>query len=507
MSETKQIRYADLLDEALARIPALAPEWTDHNPGDPGIALLELAAWLTETVLYRSTRIDDRSRRALLGLIEGRDPDPTLSGEALDGAIRRAIKALRRPYRAVSPPDFVDRIRADWPSTDAAKALGLDSRVAEVLVLPRCDLEAADRFARRDAHISVVAVPDHLCWSYAGTLSTARPRLFLQQPQPATLKTSFPKGGRVVVSSAGSGALIYEGDFVDGEAGTLDVTAAHLGETGELVVELDQANAIAGMTLDSAGSVNRRRLTGGDGTLLGCRFVPIRRPCDVEVTVTTTAEIPLKLIARHWSNGLVAEAEGVGVVSMSASGPKGDGAVNESRRDWQLQLSAPEAEPGTEIEVHWHVQRVEMPWRWNEARGDTLLDGIWTFLDSRRVIGTRHHVVGPRWVPFAIAAEIYLTDDTDPDLVRPRLLDALVDHFAPPGHVGTSRGIGEDLHYTEVIAAIEAVPGVDYVDELSLTPVGRLLTDDGERYGLRLERDEIAVLQVPACALTLFERS
>ena len=36
--------YDDLIAEARALIPAFAPEWTDHNPSDPGIALLELFA-------------------------------------------------------------------------------------------------------------------------------------------------------------------------------------------------------------------------------------------------------------------------------------------------------------------------------------------------------------------------------------------------------------------------------------------------------------------------------
>lgn len=52
--------YQDLVEEALRRIPVYAPEWTDHNPSDPGIALLELFAWMTDIVLYRLNRVPDR---------------------------------------------------------------------------------------------------------------------------------------------------------------------------------------------------------------------------------------------------------------------------------------------------------------------------------------------------------------------------------------------------------------------------------------------------------------
>lgn len=505
MSDTRQMRYDDLLDEALARIPALAPEWTDHNPSDPGIALLELAAWLTETVLYRSTRVDDRSRRALLGLIEGADPGTSLTGAELDMATRAAIKALRRPYRAVTPRDFVDRIRDDWPTSSEAKALGLERRVAHVTAMPRCDLEADDRFARRDAHMSLVVVPDRLMWSFSGALSTARPTLFITQDVAEAVQMKLPAGGRVTITGESATAVVYEGDFEARETGELLLDPGDMGVTGEYRITLDQANCVAGLKAEG-GAVEKRQLTKTDGTLLGCRFVPIKRNGDLEIVVTCAADIPLLLEVRTERGQVKAREQGVGVVAISVRGGK-NVVTDQDRVDWQCRLFAPEADPGAEVAVTWHVQRAEVPRRWDDSGGDRLLDGLWRFLDARRIIGTRHHVVGPRWVPFSITADIYLTDDTDPELVRPRLINALVGHFAPPGHGQKARPLGEDLHYTEVIAAIEAVPGVDYVDRVALTPEDRWLVDDGEHYGIRLERDEIAVLQVAASDLSLFERS
>src|SRR5690349_4133941 len=40
--------YTDLVEEARRLIPTYAPEWTNHNPSDPGIMLIELFAYLTE---------------------------------------------------------------------------------------------------------------------------------------------------------------------------------------------------------------------------------------------------------------------------------------------------------------------------------------------------------------------------------------------------------------------------------------------------------------------------
>ena len=62
-------RYQDLLDEALARIPVHNPEWTNFNPSDPGVTLIELFAFLTETLLYRCNQVPERNRRKFLSLL------------------------------------------------------------------------------------------------------------------------------------------------------------------------------------------------------------------------------------------------------------------------------------------------------------------------------------------------------------------------------------------------------------------------------------------------------
>src|SRR5918997_3973303 len=62
-------RYQELLDEALARIPVHNPEWTNFNKSDPGVTLIELWAFLTENLLYRSNQIPERNRRKFLQLI------------------------------------------------------------------------------------------------------------------------------------------------------------------------------------------------------------------------------------------------------------------------------------------------------------------------------------------------------------------------------------------------------------------------------------------------------
>ena len=60
--------FEDLVDELLARVPAHTPEWIPQI-GDPGRTLLELFAWLGDTILYRANLVPERQRLAFLSLL------------------------------------------------------------------------------------------------------------------------------------------------------------------------------------------------------------------------------------------------------------------------------------------------------------------------------------------------------------------------------------------------------------------------------------------------------
>jgi hypothetical protein len=64
-----QRRFEDLVELGRARLPALAPEWTDYNLHDPGITLLELLAWVAEAQLYSLSRLRRDQRAAYAALL------------------------------------------------------------------------------------------------------------------------------------------------------------------------------------------------------------------------------------------------------------------------------------------------------------------------------------------------------------------------------------------------------------------------------------------------------
>jgi predicted phage baseplate assembly protein len=61
--------FQSLVDEAKNLIPRYCPEWTDHNVSDPGVALIELFAWMTDMLLYRVNQVPDKTFVKFLELL------------------------------------------------------------------------------------------------------------------------------------------------------------------------------------------------------------------------------------------------------------------------------------------------------------------------------------------------------------------------------------------------------------------------------------------------------
>ncbi|WHO39155.1 putative baseplate assembly protein [Sphingobium sp. AP49] len=123
--------YDDLRAELIRRIPVHAPEWTDHNAGDPGIALIELFAFLGDNLLYRLNRVPEAQRLAFLALL---DVPP------------RAAQVARALVRLDLPKGIADPVTPDFSP-----------------VAPRIQLGAGDIFFQPTGEISVLPV-EAMAW-------------------------------------------------------------------------------------------------------------------------------------------------------------------------------------------------------------------------------------------------------------------------------------------------------------------------------------------------------
>jgi hypothetical protein len=160
-------RYNDLVGEALTLIPTYSPQWTNYNPSDPGITLIELFAFLTDMLLYRLNRVTDDNTRKFLKLLNGPDWVET-PGADLRAEVRAAVLGVRELYRAVTAEDYevlsttkfnqwlIAQSRSAQPPQPAIPP------VARAHCVPRRNLVAtteADRQKLKPEHVSLVIVP------------------------------------------------------------------------------------------------------------------------------------------------------------------------------------------------------------------------------------------------------------------------------------------------------------------------------------------------------------
>ncbi len=138
------LTYADLVEHARSQIPQVYPDWTDHNPTDPGIILIELLAWLTELSLYQVDQIPDRTIETFLQLLNGAD---FTVEEDLQSSVQNTIAELRKPYRAVTILDFKQLILQDW------------QQIKRVHCLPNRNLERSDINTEAPGHLSIAVIP------------------------------------------------------------------------------------------------------------------------------------------------------------------------------------------------------------------------------------------------------------------------------------------------------------------------------------------------------------
>jgi len=155
--------YTDLLEEALGMLPRYAPSWTNHNPSDPGITLIELLAYFTELFIYRLNRVTKDTKIRFLQLLCGPQLDAAARArfrqaplEEVDDALRAAVLNLRRRERAVTGEDYeylATAAAADNP--DVSKVLRARAFVRQNLELP----ELVERETEAPGHISLVVLP------------------------------------------------------------------------------------------------------------------------------------------------------------------------------------------------------------------------------------------------------------------------------------------------------------------------------------------------------------
>lgn len=61
--------FQDIVDDVKRQVGLRCPEWTDHNVSDPGITLLELFAYITESTLFQINQVPEKNHIRFLELL------------------------------------------------------------------------------------------------------------------------------------------------------------------------------------------------------------------------------------------------------------------------------------------------------------------------------------------------------------------------------------------------------------------------------------------------------
>lgn len=121
--------FKDLVDECLLRIPRYCPEWTNHNPADPGVTLIELFSWLTDQMLLRFNQVPRRNYVAFLELLGVRLQPPAPAHTVLSFYLTRPQDSQRSiPPIPVGAEVATERTETEMAivfSTDRELPIGL----------------------------------------------------------------------------------------------------------------------------------------------------------------------------------------------------------------------------------------------------------------------------------------------------------------------------------------------------------------------------------------------
>ena len=112
-SDLDDRKFDDLVNECRLRIPRYCPEWTNYNPGDPGITLVELFAWLTDQMLLRFNQVPRRNYVTFLELLGIRLLPPTPAQTALTFFLTTDTRSLSQPQRTIPGGTEVATIRTE----------------------------------------------------------------------------------------------------------------------------------------------------------------------------------------------------------------------------------------------------------------------------------------------------------------------------------------------------------------------------------------------------------
>jgi len=486
-------RFSDLVSELRSLIPRYDRTWTNHNPADPGMTLVELLAWLAEMVLYRLNRIEDRTYRTFLELlgVQPSAPRTTVTFE------------LRVPQASLAAGFVIAQgTKTAARDKDTGEEILFETLAAVPLSQGRWD---ADRkvWVFKAPAVNTIAVEDE----FLG-FGTHTPRQGLQlKSTPIFLDRENERYPGNPVVHVDDGVSVtpweYHRDLLDSGSSDARFTVEHLanvvrfGDDGHAAMPPEGAKIFC----------SYRKLGGRRGNVKANSITQLKEPipgiADISL-VTVFNEYPVEggvdgetlddlltrglrlmtersravsqedfeALAKQAAPDKVARAKAVFDRNLETTGaPAAEAHVSvmvlpAAGYLWPEEQSL-EGQPDADALLLRHVCS-DLSAAVAGTRANNLYHDILAFLDQRRLITTMLHVVKPSFTPLTlrmtVQAQPGVNAATFPEVIRKKI-GRFLDPYA--GWLdGKGWPFGRKVYRSELYQQIEGIEGVDHVETL-----------------------------------------
>jgi predicted phage baseplate assembly protein len=453
--------FADLVDELRALIPRYAPEWTNHNLSDPGMTLIDLFAWLTETLIYRLNRITSASEARFLELLGAKFE------EAKPATTRVIVTATE-----LTAPLLIPRSAPLLAGSDVT-GTGLGFETLQVLQLtpesPGGTVEVRQAIFVEKENMGASTGEPHQAFSLNQGFLLSDPLQILPKVTvggtvwiyKANLLESRGKDPHFTTEPRSNSIC-----FGDGKLGQIP------GKGAAVVVSYYATQGIAGnvpagtpFTFDTSsarlpGSVREALRTGVSFSIRSGRAGsggagPTGLDEARQQTVSRLKQRSRAITGRDFEQLILAETDFK--IARATCVP-----------ERVLTSADPETpRPG-------HVSIVIVPDTTDEKPFPTLecIEQVWGFIEQRRLLTCRHHLLGPGYTEVRIRTAVIRKGQVPESMVLSEVQKTLQAFFHPltggPQSNGEGWPFGRDVYVSEVYQIIEETDGVDHVESLTL---------------------------------------
>ena len=439
--------YEEIREELVRQIPEISNRWTDFNPSDPGMVILDALAAIADMLNFS---IDWEAGEAYLSSLERRRSVEKLS-KIVGYVLRRPSPALVTVRFYVDSPLFVDiPIGIYTPIT-----VGNDN--LKFLTLTNATIAAGNTY---------VDVPCAQVERVVQNIISNGQKNQRIELGPSSEVTGDFSSNLLGVSLYEKSSIVYvNGELWEKVESFIDnPEKAYIEEESEDHVYVVFGDGVFGAVPPSNATIEIRHFTtsGAVGNLPAASIVGVITLTDASGQVEAVNFKALENATGGEDQESVLEAKRnipAYVRSLERCVTRSDWIANMERFPGVLRANAwgEEYEHPANYDMFNRVKVTFIPSNspWQQP-SQALVDAVVADLNDKKVITTKITFVAPVFVEFDLVIDVLSTVDVSTSLVQNAVRSNIIDMFAYGQY-----NFDQDLYHSDIVARVEAVPGVN----------------------------------------------